>query len=98
MTTNDEILETIQQIGGIFQLKNIPTVPVNLEFLDVQIAPGMESLVVAELIMHLEDLFAEYYEKKKIVHKYTRYIDSFRVALGDNSEGGNLVGRTKRSA
>ena len=98
MTLNEQILETIQQIGGIFQTKNIAAAPVNLEFLEEKVAPGMEKLVVTELIMYLEDLLLEYLQKEKKVHKFSRYVESFSNALGDNTDGGNLVGRSKRSA
>ena len=98
MTLNDQILETIQQLGGIFISKNIASVPVNLDYLEEKIAPGMEKLVVTELIMYLEDLLLEYLESEKKVHKYTRYIETFRNQLGDNCDGGNLIGRAKRSA
>lgn len=98
MNLNDQILETIQQIGGILLSKNISSVPVNLEYLEERVAPGMEKLVVTELIMYLEDLLLEYLEKEKKVHKFTRYAIAFRTKLDDNSDGGNLIGRSKRSA
>ena len=95
---NDEILETIQQIAGIFLIKNVPVAPINLDYLEIKIAPGMETLVLTELIMHLEDLFTEYLSTKKQVHKFTRYVESFKLALADNSHDGSLVGKSKRSA
>ena len=98
MSLEDEILVTMQQIGGIFQTKNIACIPVNIEYLEEKVAPGMETLVVVELIMYLEDLFNEYIEKKKQVHRYNRYIDTFKTTLEDNSDGGSLIGRAKRSA
>lgn len=98
MTLNDQILEVIQQLGGIFLTKNIPTVPVNLEYLEERITPGMEKLIVTELIMHLEDLLLEHLQTEKKVHKFTRYVESFKNSLGNNSDGGNLIGRAKRSA
>jgi len=98
MTNEEQILETIQQIGGIFLTKNIAAVPVNLDYLEEKVAPGMEKLVVMELIMYLEDLFIEYKEDKQRDHRFSRYIEIFKGKLGDNSDGGNLVGRSKRSA
>ena len=98
MALNEQILETIQQIGGIFISKNIPSTPVNLDYLEETVAPGMETLVVTQLIMHLEDLLTEYLKEEKKVHKMGRYVVSFRSILDDNSDGGNLVGRAKRSA
>ena len=56
MTIDEQILETIQQISGIFQTKNIAATPVNLDYLEERVAPGMERLVVAELIMKLTPL------------------------------------------
>lgn len=97
MTINDEILETIQTIGGIFISKGIPLVPVNLEYLEERVAPGQEKLVVTQLIMHLEDLITEYYKEEKKIHKYSRYVEIFREELFGNTEGGNLIGK-KRSA
>ena len=98
MTLDEQILETIQQIGGIFQTKNIVAAPVNVEFLEERVAPGMETLVVRELIMYLEDLLLEYLTTEKKVHKFTRYVESFNIILSDNSDGGNLIGRARRSA
>jgi hypothetical protein len=98
MTLEQEILNVIQEIGGIFHRKNIPSVPINIEFLEEKVAPGMEKLVVTELIYHLEDLFADYIKENNKVHKYSRYLDSFRRILDENSEGSSLIGRAKRSA
>ena len=98
MTLDNQILEVIQQIGGIYLSKNITSIPVNLEYLEEKVAPGMEKLVVTELIMLLEDLFVDYFQEEKKVHKYTRYVETFKNTLGDNSSDGNLVGRAKRSA
>ena len=98
MTLDTQILETIQQIGGIFQTKNIVSVPVHIDYLEEKVAPGMETLLVTELIMYLEDLLVEYLSTEKTVHKYSRYVESFRDILGDNSEGSSLVGRSRRSA
>ena len=98
MTLDEQILETIQQIGGIFQTKNIVAVPVNIDFLEERVAPGMEKLVVTELIMYLEDLLVEYISEEKKVHKYSRYVESFKNILDDNSDGCSLVGRSKRIA
>ena len=98
MTIDEQILETIQQIGGIFQTKNIVAVPVNVDYLEEKVAPGMEKLVVTELIMDLEDLLMEYLSTEKKVHKYSKYVESFRNILDDNSNGSSLVGRSKRSA
>ena len=98
MTIDEQILETIQQIGGIFQTKNIVAVPVNVDYLEEKVAPGMEKLVVTELIMYLEDLLMEYLSTEKKVHKYSKYVESFRNILDDNSNGSSLVGRSKRSA
>ena len=98
MTLNDQILETIQQIGGIFQTKNIVAIPVNVEFLEEKVAPGMEKLVLTELIMYLEDLLTEYLTTEKKVHKYSKYVEPFRHILDENCDGGNLIGRARRSA
>ena len=98
MTLDEQILETIQQIGGIFQTKNIVAVPVNIDYLEEHVAPGMEKLVVTELIMYLEDLLLDYLRTEKKVHKFSRYVESFKNLLDDNSDGSSLVGRAKRSA
>lgn len=98
MTLDKQILETIQQIGGIFLSKNIMAIPVSVEYLEETVAPGMEKLVVMELIMYLEELFAEYKEEKQRDHRYVRYVETFRKILGENTDGGNLIGRAKRSA
>ena len=98
MTLNDQILETIQQIGGIFQTKNIVAIPVNVDFLEERVAPGMEKLVLTELIMYLEDLLTEYLTTEKKVHKYSKYVEPFRSILDENCDGGNLIGRARRSA
>lgn len=98
MTVNDQILETIQQLGGIFLSKGITSVPVNLVYLEEKVAPGMEKHVVIQLIIHLEDLFLEYLKKEKKVHKFTRYIESFKTLLDNNSDGESLIGHSKRSA
>jgi len=98
MTTEEEIRDVIQQIGGILILKNIPSVPVNLEYLEEKVAPGMEKLIVTQLIMHLEDLLLDYYQEEKKVHKYSRYVHSFRNHLDENSDGDKLVGKAKRTA
>ena len=98
MTLNDQILETIQQIGGIFQTKNIVAIPVNIEFLEEKVAPGMEKLVLTELIMYLEDLLMEYLNTEKKVHKYSRYVEPFKNILDENCDGSSLIGRVKRSA
>ena len=98
MTLEEQILETIQQIGGIFQTKNIVAVPVNIDFLEERVAPGMEKLVVTELIMHLEDLLVEYIDEEKKVHKFSRYVESFKIILDENCDGSSLVGRSKRIA
>lgn len=98
MTLDDQILETIQQIAGIFLIKNIPTAPVNLDYLEEKVAVGMEPLVIRELIMYLEDLFADSLKEEKRVHRFSRYIESFNTALEDNCNDGNLIGRKKRSA
>lgn len=93
MTIEDEIKEIMQQIGGIFIAKNIPVIPVNLDYLEEKVAPGMEKLVLTELIMYLEDLFSEYTKKEKKVHKYVRYIESSKKALDINSDGSSLIKR-----
>jgi hypothetical protein len=98
MTLDEQILETIQQIGGIFQTKNITSIPVNIEYLEERVAPGMETIVVLELIMYLEDLMLEYLNEEKKVHKYARYTESFKNILFENSNDGSLIGRSKRSA
>ncbi len=98
MMLDEQILEVIQQIGGIFMTKNIVSVPVNLEYLEEKVAPGMEKLVVIELIIYLEDLLDEYSQIEKRAHRYSRYAESFKDILGDNCDGGNLIGRSKRSA
>lgn len=98
MTLEQQILETIQQIGGIFQTKNIVSIPVDIDFLEEKIAPGMEKLVVMELIMYLEDLLSEYLKTEKKLHKYNRYVEQFKNTLDDNSHDGSLIGRGKRSA
>lgn len=98
MTTDEKILEIIQQIGGIFQRKNIPSVPINLDYLDETVAPDMENIVLIEMIMFLESLFVDYLEEEKKVHKYVRYVESFRNILEENSDDGNLIGRMERSA
>ena len=98
MTLHEQILETIQQIGGIFISKDIVAVPVNLEYLEEKVAPGMEKLVVTELIMHLEDLFLEYLQEEKKVHNLSRYVCSFKIILDENSDAGALIGQAKRSA
>ena len=94
MTLDDQIKEIMQQIGGIFITKNIPVIPVNLDFLEEKVAPGMEKLVLMELIMYLEDLFSEYTKEEKKVHKYIRYVESLKKALDGNSDGSALVGRS----
>ena len=94
MNIDEEIKETIQQIGGIFISKSIPSVPVNLDYLDEKVAPGMEKFVITELIMHLDDLLSEYIIKEKKVHKYTRYSESFKNMLDENSEGSAIIGRS----
>jgi len=98
MTLHEQILETIQQIGGIFIIKGIVSVPVNIEYLEEQIAPGMEKLVVTELIMHLEDLLLDYLTEEKQLHKFSRYVEIFKNTLDENSDGGALIGQAKRSA
>ena len=98
MTLHEQILETIQQIGGIFISKEIVAVPVNLEYLEEKVAPGMEKLVVTELIMHLEDLFRDYLTEEKKLHKFSRYVEVFKNVLDENSDGGALIGQAKRSA
>lgn len=98
MTLHEQILETIQQIGGIFISKDIVAVPVNLEYLEEKIAPGMEKLVVTELIMHLEGLLLDYLNEEKKLHKFSRYVEIFINTLDENSDGSALVGHTKRSA
>ena len=98
MTTDEKILEIIQQIGGIFQRKNIPSVPINLEYLDETVAPDMENIVLIEMIMFLESLFTDYLEEEKKLHKYVRYVESFRTILEENSNDGALIGRVERSA
>lgn len=98
MTLDEQILETIQQIGGIFQTKNIAAAPVNIEYLEEKVAPGMEKLVLTELVMYLEDLLLEYLTTEKKVHKFSRYVESFRHILDENTDGSSLVGRSKRSA
>ena len=98
MTLNEQILETIQTIGGIFILKNIPSVPVNLDYLEEKVAPGQEKLVVTQLIMHLEDLLAEYLRVEKKVPKCSKYVEIFKDILDGNSDGGSLIGRRRRSA
>ena len=98
MILDEQILETIQQIGGIFLTKNITSIPVNLEYLEEKVAPGMEKLVVTELIMYLEDLLLDYLKEEKRVHRFSRYVESFRNILDDNSNGSSLVGRARRTA
>lgn len=98
MTLDEQILETIQTIGGIFITKNVPTAPVNLDYLEEKVAPAQETLVITQLIMHLEDLFDEYLKEEKRVHRFYRYIDHFKEQLDENSDGGNLIKRPKRSA
>ena len=95
MTLDQQILETIQQIGGIFQKKGIVSVPVMLDFLEVEIAPGMEILVVKEMIMYLEELFSEYVKEEKRVHRYYRYLDHFIDTLENNSDGTSLIGHRR---
>lgn len=96
MTLDEQILETIQTIGGIFATKNIPSAPINLDYLEEKVAPGQENLVVAQLIMHLEDLFSEYLQEERKVHKFSRYVDHFTSILDGNSDGGKLIGKTKK--
>ena len=98
MTLDEQILEVLQQIGGIFQTKNITSIPVSIDYLEEKVAPGMEKLVVTELIMHLEDLLTEYLAEDRKVHKYSRYVEHFKIILDENSDGGSLIGRAKRSA
>lgn len=98
MTLDQQILEVMQQIGGIFQKKNIISIPICIDYLEETVTPGMETIVVMELILHLEDLFSEYLKEEKKVHKYTRYVESFKTKLDENSDGGSLIGRSKRTA
>lgn len=98
MDLNDQILEAIQQVAGIFLTKNIPTAPVNLDYLEERVAPGMETIAIKELIMHLEDLLSEYIKTERKVHIFTRYVESFKSALEDNCDGGHLIGRSRRTA
>lgn len=93
-----EILVTIQQIGAIFALKNIPACPVNTDYLGVQIAPNMEKMVLTEMIYFLEDQLAEYLETEKRVHKFAHYLGHFMLVLEDNTDGDTVIGRKRRSA
>lgn len=96
MTLDTQILEVIQQLGGIFLTKNVPAVPIDLDFLEERVAHGMESLVVTELILYLDELFDEYKQTNKRDHRLLRYSSHFRTLLDDNSDNGNLVGRSKK--
>ena len=98
MTLDNQMLETIQQIGGIFQTKNIISIPVMVDYLEEKVAPGMEKMVIIELIMYLEDLLYEYLESEKKVHRYKKYVRIFTGILEENCDGSILVGRSARTA
>ena len=91
-----EILVTIQQIGAIFATKNIPACPVNTDYLEVQVGPDMEKMVLSEMIYLLEEQLSEYLETEKRVHKFAHYSGHFMKILEDNSEGEVVVGRRRR--
>ena len=93
MTNNDEILEMMQTIAGIFAHKRIPTMPVNLDYLETRIAPDQERLVMRELILELEERLLEYKKFSKREYKYARYLAIFKVALNDNAHGNQIIAR-----
>ena len=96
MNLNDEILESLQTIGGIFAKKGIPSIPVNLDYLESELSVNEENETVKELILMLAELFQEYRKKEKKVHKYEKYVEIFKEILEDNSLENRIIGRRKR--
>lgn len=88
-----EIISTIQQIGGVFFTKGIPSVPINVEYTEVKVAPGMEKMVITQMLMHLDDLLLEYLTKEKRVHRCAHYSDHLKYVLDENSDGEAVIPR-----
>ena len=92
-TLNDEILEGLQIIGGIFASRGIPSIPVNLDYLDTKMAPDMERIVVKDLISSLFYLMNKYKKKEGKAHKYVSYIQRFYSILQDNTHDNTIITR-----
>lgn len=88
----EDVLETIQWISGILIQKGISTAPVSIDYLETKVAPGMEVLVVKELILRLKDLFIEYTQKTGKIHKYSKYVASFTKEI-EKHQGNSLYGK-----
>lgn len=92
-TLNDEILEVLQIIGGVFVSRGIPAIPVNLDYLETKMAPDMEKIVVKDLIKELFNLMNEYKKQERKPHKYENYIKRFYDILEDNTHDNKIITR-----
>ena len=64
-----------------------------MEYTEVKVAPGMEKMVITQMLMHLDDLLSEYLTKKKRVHKCAHYSDHLKNILDENSDGEAVMSR-----
>ena len=89
----EEIMERLQLIAGIFVAKGIAVMPVGADYIYTKLAPDMEVLIMQELIMELQELFDEYKRLNKTDCKYSAYVGIFRDCLLDNSSENVIVSR-----
>jgi maleate cis-trans isomerase len=93
MLLEEVIMERIQEIGGIFAAKNIPSVPVGVEFLYTITAPDLEITIVHQMIQELKELMTEYKEKRGYEHKHVKCLGTFKDCLAENSDLNGIVAR-----
>ena len=93
MYIEEEIQITLQQIGAIFLQKGIAVFPINSIYLDMYVEPGQETMLIKELYMVLEDLFEEFSANRPESHRFERYLESIKLASGENIDGKSLIGR-----
>ena len=93
MLLEDAIMERMQEIGGIFAAKGIPSVPVGTEFIYTITAPDMEITIICQMIQDLREMMTEYKEKRGHEHKYVRCLGVFNDTLRENSDLNGLINR-----
>lgn len=93
----ENILETIQEIGAIFWKKNIPSVPISTCYTELQYDKDHETVLLQELILHFEEQLAAYNRLTKQPSKYSRYLEHFKRIFNENMDQQIIVGRGKPS-
>lgn len=95
MKIEQEIVQTIQQIGAIFMKKNIKAAPICVELLQYNLQTDTDNLIVQELLIYLSDLFKDYQRSERKMHKYIRYLAHFHNILRENSDGHIIIGQRR---